>query len=91
MLRPCPVVGMLKRYQESKVSRKDLGRGGGGGGGGGEMVWLRWINVGGQVTSIKVLPARRQIAAFVINPHFKSKKVGAAEQLRLLSFALKLH
>lgn len=28
------------------------------------------------VTSIKVLPARRQIAAFVINPHFKSKKVG---------------
>ena len=41
------------------------------------------------VTSIKVLPARRQIAAFVINPHFKSKKVGAAEQLRLVCFALK--
>ena len=36
------------------------------------------------VTSIKVLPARRQIAAFVINPHFKSKKVGpAAEETSL--------
>ena len=36
------------------------------------------------VTSIKVLPARRQIAAFVINPHFKSKNEGpAAEETSL--------
>ena len=64
---------MMKQYPESKVLSEDLGGGGGGG-----VVWVRRINVGGQVTSIKVLPARRQIAAFVINPHFKSKKVGAA-------------
>ena len=37
----------------------------------GSVLAGRW-----SVTSIKVLPARRQIAAFVINPHFKSKKVG---------------
>ena len=74
---------MMKQYPESKVLSEDLGGGGGGG-----VVWVRRINVGGQVTSIKVLPARRQIAAFVINPHFKSKKVGAATQLRLVCFPL---
>ena len=46
-----------------------------------DQCWHYWA--GGSVTSIRVLPARGQIAAFVINPHFKSKKVGAAQQLRL--------